>query len=130
MLEKYPNEANLVIKHYPLKMHKAARKAAVAALAAANQGKYKEISKIFMDNFNKLNDAKIKALAKETGLDMEKFEKDSNDPSINTRINADIKIAKKVKVRGVPAIYINGKLAKGRSLDALSKMIDKELGKK
>ncbi|MCD4723046.1 MAG: DsbA family protein [Desulfobacula sp.] len=130
MLEKYPNDANLVIKHYPLRIHKAARKSAVAALAAANQEKYREISKIFFQNYNKLNDEKIKFLALETGLDMEKFEKDLKDPSINTKINFDVRLAQKVKVRGVPAIFINGKLVKNRSIDAMSRMIDKELDKK
>jgi len=130
LLEKYPNEVNLVIKHYPLNMHKAARKAAIASLAAANQGKYREISKIFFNNFKVLNDEKIKIFAQQAGLDMLKFEKDLKDPSIINRINADIRLAKKCKVRGVPAIFINGKLVKNRSIDAMSRMIDKELGKK
>ena len=102
----------------------------MAALAAANQEKYREISKIFFQNYNKLNDEKIKFLALETGLDMEKFEKDLKDPSINTKINFDVRLAQKVKVRGVPAIFINGKLVKNRSIDAMSRMIDKELDKK
>ena len=35
MLEKYPNDVKLVVKHYPLPIHNYARKAATAALAAA-----------------------------------------------------------------------------------------------
>ncbi len=111
-------------------MHKAARKSAIAALAAANQGKYKEISKILFDNFKLLNDEKIKALATEIGLDMLKFENDLKAPSIINRLNLDIRLAQKLKVRGVPKIFINGKLVKNRSLGAMSQMIDKELGKK
>ncbi len=111
-------------------MHKAARKAAIAALAAANQGKYTEISKIFFDNFKVLNDEKIKSLATEIGLDMQKFESDSKSPSIINTLNLDIRLAQKLKIRGVPKIYINGKLVKNRSIDAMSQMIEKELGKK
>jgi len=110
-------------------MHKAARKAAIASLAAANQGKYREISKIFFNNYKLLNDEKIKIFAREADLDMLQFEKDLKDPSIINRINADIRLAQKCKVRGVPALFINGKLVKNRSIDAMSRMIDKELGK-
>ena len=111
-------------------MHKMARKAAIAALAAARQGKYREISEVFFKNFNQLNDEKIKSLAMKTGLDMRKFEKDIKDPAINNNINFDILLSHKVKVRGVPTIFINGKLVKNRSITAMSRMIDKELGKK
>ena len=79
MLNKYPNEVNLVIKHMPLKMHKFAVKASRAALAAARQGKYNEISKVFLKNHKKLNPETIIQYAEETGLDMQKFHKDYNN---------------------------------------------------
>jgi len=108
-------------------MHKAATKAAIAALAAANQGKYLEISKIFLENFRKLNDESIKKYAEATGLDMQIFENDSKNPVLKSIINRDTTIGRQVKVRGVPAIFINGKRSKQRSLEYLSEMIEKEL---
>jgi len=127
LLNKYPNEVNLVIKHYPLKMHKFAKKAAFAALAAAKQDKYYEISKVFLKNYKKLNDETIKKYAEETGLDMQKFEKDYNDPSLSKIVSQDVSLGKRVKVRGVPALFINGRSAKKRSLSVLSKMVEQEL---
>ena len=43
LLKKYPNDFNLVIKHFPLGMHKFAQQAAIAALAADKQGKYADL---------------------------------------------------------------------------------------
>lgn len=130
MLEKYSNDANLVVKHFPLRNHKFARKAAIAALAADRQGKYAEITKVFLENFRKLNDETIKTFARDAGLDMTKFEKDMADPVFNTIIGFDTKIGRQAGVRGVPAVYINGKRAKQRSLQSFSQMIEKELKKK
>jgi protein-disulfide isomerase len=110
-------------------MHNFALKASLSALAAANQGKYKEISNVFMQNYNKLNSETIKAYAKEIGLDMNKFEKDLNDPSINEIINQDINIGRQANVRGIPAIFINGRVVKNYSIIAMSEMIEKELKK-
>ena len=48
VLDKYPDDVKLVVKHFPLPMHKYAQKAATAALAANDQGKFWEFhSKLF-----------------------------------------------------------------------------------
>ncbi|MCP4629015.1 MAG: hypothetical protein GY850_36740 [bacterium] len=43
MLEKYPTEVKLVPKNFPIRSHKFAFKAAVAAMAAGGQGKFWQI---------------------------------------------------------------------------------------
>jgi len=40
--KKYPNDVQIVIKNFPLSFHKQAKKAALYALAAERQGKYKD----------------------------------------------------------------------------------------
>jgi protein-disulfide isomerase len=129
LLNKYPNEVNLVIKHYPLRRHKFARKAALAALAASNQNKYNELSKLLFKNFKNLNDKTTRKYALEIGLDMQKFDKDYNAPSLNEIVNKDINLGNRIKVRGVPALFVNGRSAKKRSFSALSQMVDQELKK-
>jgi predicted DsbA family dithiol-disulfide isomerase len=111
-------------------MHKFAEKASIAALAAAKQNKYKEITKVFLANYKSLNDATIKKHAEEVGLDMEKFNKAINDPAFKKQIKQDMKLGSSVGVRGVPALYINGRLAKDRSFKGFSKMVEQELKKK
>ncbi len=130
MLEKYPNDVNLVIKHFPLRMHKFAEKSSIAALASAKQNKYKELTKVFLVNYKKLSDETIKKHAEEVGLDMEKFNKAINDPALKKQVQQDMKLGSSVGVRGVPALYINGRLAKDRTLQGFSKMVEQELKKK
>ena len=110
-------------------MHKFAEKASIAALAAAKQNKYQEITKILLKNYKNLNDKTITEYAEETGLDMEKFDKSCNDLSIKKIVRQDMDLGRKVKVRGVPAIFINGMTVKKRSLKDLSQMVESELKK-
>ena len=129
MLEKYPDQVKLVLKHYPLSMHKAARPAALAALAAANQGKYKEMSDLLFKNFKSLNTASIRQYAQQLGLDMAAYDKDTQSPEIRQMVARDTRAARRFKVRGVPAIFINGKKARGLALAGFERMVKKELGK-
>ena len=115
MLEKYPNDVKLVIKHFPLSIHDYARKAAIAALAAGKQGKFWEAHEKLFANQNDLNDAKVEAIAGELGLDMEKFKKDLQDPAIASIIDRDMNDGLKANVQGTPSIFINGKLLNQRN---------------
>ena len=123
MLEKYSKDAKLVIKHYPLRMHKYAQPASIAALAADKQGKYSELTRIFYQKKN-LNDETVKQYAAEAGLDVAQLEKDMKDPALQQIILQDINAARQVNVRGVPALYIDGKLVKNRSPIAMGQMIE------
>ncbi|MFH2093162.1 MAG: thioredoxin domain-containing protein [Pseudomonadota bacterium] len=129
LLKKYPDQVNLVSKHYPLRSHKFAKPAAVAAIAAARQGKYPEMSKALYKEYNQLSDEKIKEVAKNVGLDMERFENDIKDPLIFSQIDSDVQLAKTMKIIGIPTIYINGRAVKTNSVQDMSQMIEKELNK-
>lgn len=111
-------------------MHKFAEKASIAALASAKQNKYQELTKALLADFKKLSNETIKKLAEANGLDMEKFNKDINDPALKKQVQKDTKLGSSVGVRGVPALYINGRLVKDRSLQGFSRMVEQELTKK
>ena len=111
-------------------MHKFAEKASIAALASAKQDKYQELTKVLLADFKKLNDEIIKKHAEANGLDMEKFNKAINDPSLKKQVQEDMKTGRSVGVRGVPALYINGRMVKDRSLQGFSRMVEQELKKK
>lgn len=130
MREKYPTDVKLVHKNFPLSKHKFARKAAAAALAAHKQGKFWEFHEKLFKNQRKLNDAKVQGIARELGLDLQRFNKDMKDPSIQKLITRDLKDARQAGVRSVPTIFINGKRVKSRSLMAFQQMIDAERKKK
>ncbi len=129
MTEKYPRTVKLVVKHYPLPSHQFARKAASAALAAAEQGKFWEFHEKLFKNYRSLNDAKIQGIAEELALDMARFETDRKSPDIQALITRDIQEGKRIGVRGTPSIFINGKMMKRRSLADFDRAIQAELKK-
>lgn len=130
MLEKYPNDVKLVVKHFPLPMHGYAKKAAIAALAAGKQGKFWEIHEKLFANQKNLSDAKVEAIAGELGLNMEQFNRDLKDPVIASLIDRDMNNGQQANVRGTPTIFVNGKLLNQRGLQGFQQAIDAELKKR
>ena len=129
MLEKYPQDVKLVHKNFPLRNHKFAVNAAKAALAAHRQGRFWDYHHKLFENYKKLNDTKFQALATDLGLDLERFNKDMNDPSIQRLIYRDLKEGRNAGIRGIPAVFINGKLLKNTSGPVFQRIIDAELKK-
>ena len=130
MLEKYRQDVKLVHKNFPLRNHKFAVNAAKAALAAHRQGRFWDYHQKLFENYKQLNDTKFPALATDLGLDLERFNRDRNDPSIQRLIYRDVKEGRAAGVRGIPAIFINGKLLKNKSGPGFQQMIDAELQKR
>jgi protein-disulfide isomerase len=129
VLEKYPDKVKLVFKHFPLRNHKYARKAAAAALAADRQGKFWEYQDQLFKNFSKLSDQKMQEIAHQISLDEGQFQKNMNDPKILAKISKDIQDGNKAGVRGTPTVFVNGRLLRQRSLEGFNSVIEKELQK-
>ena len=131
ILKKYPNDVKVVIKNFPLSFHKQAYKAAQYVLAAREQGKYKELYHKVFDNYKNLknNEDLPLELAAELGLNVEKLKEDANSPKIKSLIDEEIKQMRESGIPrlSVPKFLINGKEPQGRSLEAWTNMIDKEL---
>ena len=127
---KYPDEVKLVVENFPLAMHSFAKPAAFAALAAHAQGRFFEYHQKLFANYAGLNDARLQELAREIGLDEEKFKKDMASPRIQALVERDLKDGRRMGIRGIPAIFINGKSLGERSLRGFQLMIDSELGKR
>jgi protein-disulfide isomerase len=127
VLEKYPDDAKIVFKNFPLRNHKFAMKAAVAALAAESEGKFWEFHDELFKNYNKLSDQKIREIALGLGFDQAEFEKKMNDPKITAMIRQDLRDGAQAGVRGTPTIFINGRRLKNRSLQGFQAAVDKEL---
>ena len=130
VLEKYPRDVKLVFKNYPLRNHPFAQPAAMAALAADKQGKFWEFHDLLFKNYKRPDAQKVEQIARQLGLDMIRFEKDQKDPQIKALIRQDMLDASRAGVRGTPAVYINGRLLRNRSLPGFRDLIDKELKKR
>jgi protein-disulfide isomerase len=127
VLDKYPKDVKLVMKNFPLDMHKFARKAAIAALAAHAQGKFWEFSHEIFESKSGLNDERMQKIAIELKLDIEKFNKSLNDPAIGKLIDRDLSDGQRAGVRGTPTVFVNGKLLQNRSLEGFQQAIEAEL---
>jgi protein-disulfide isomerase len=130
LLDKYPKDVRLFLKNFPLPMHPSARNSAAAALAANKQGKYWQFSHLLFENSSRLNDATIQNIAKQLGLNMEKFNSDMKSASVQNLINTDMGDAEKAAVEGTPSIFINGKAARIGSDNDFKMAIENELKKK
>jgi protein-disulfide isomerase len=130
VLERYPTQVKLVKKSFPLPMHRFARKAAMAALAAGEQGKFWEYNDLLFKNYNKLSDQKFLDFAQQLGLDMTSFRKGMTDPKLQALLNKNRQDGAKAGVTGTPSIFINGRRLKNRSLQGFEQIINAELKKK
>ena len=127
VLGKNPNQVKLVFKNFPIRNHKFAMPAAIAALAAEKQGKFWEFHDLLFKDYNRLNEQKVNEIARQLNLDMEKFEKDRKDPRIRAMINRDLAEGNRAGVRGTPTIFINGRLLRNRSPGGFQELIEKAL---
>lgn len=126
----YPEQVKIVIKNFPLSMHKSARYAAAGALAAHRQGRFWPMHDLLFDNANSLDPEKIKECARTIGLDMDQFLNDVDSPAIQLRVQTDFMDGRNAGVRGTPTLFINGRRLKQRSFEGFKAMIDQELKKK
>jgi protein-disulfide isomerase len=129
VLDKYPDSVKVVFKHYPLAFHKQALPAALASMAAGEQGKFWEYHDELFLHQTSLSNEKYLEIAQKMGLDLKAFSLDMMRPSIRKKIEQDISDAKKAGVTGTPTIFVNGRKLKKRNFDAMSKLIDLELAK-
>jgi protein-disulfide isomerase len=113
LLKIFPKDIRLVYKQFPLSMHPHARKAAAAALAANEQGKFWQMHDKLFANYRQLSDANILTMAKEIGLDMNRFSADMASGKFEPAIKKDLKDGEESGVFGTPAFFINGKLYNG-----------------
>ena len=129
VLERYPGKVQVVFKHFPLRSHAFAAKAAAAATAAHRQGKFWEFHDRLFSRYNSLDDTVLKEIAAAAGLDVRKWEEDMKDPALVLAVERDVAEGIRAGVRGTPTVFINGKVVRTRRIDAMTESIDKELAK-
>ena len=111
----HPNDVSFTFRHFPLPNHPLSFKAATAAEAAGNQGKFWEYDEMLFanqgewvtlsaDQFNTY----LVDHAKTLGLDAAKFETDMNSKEINDRIDGYEKRAEQVGIDHTPYLLLNG----------------------
>ncbi len=127
--KEYGDKLRVVMKQNPLPFHPNAKPAALAALAAGEQGKYWEMhEKLF--SRKQLDMGTLEGYAKELGLNLAKWKSDMESPKLKAVIDRDQALAQQLGATGTPAFFINGrKLTGAQPLPAFKSLIDEELAK-
>ena len=107
LLDESPN-VRLVFKHNPLPFHKDARLAAIASLAAQQQGKFWEMHDLLFQNHKALGRDNLVEYAVQLGLNRKKFEKALDDKKLAAIVDADMELGRRLGARGVPAFFVDG----------------------
>ncbi len=130
ILKAYPKDVKLVFKNLPLGFHKEAKPAAIAALAAGEQGKFWEMHDLLFANQKDLSEAKYLEFAQQLKLNMSKFEKALKNEKLAKQVDADAEMAGKLGIQGTPGFFVNGIPVKGAyPFDYFKNLIDQELKK-
>jgi protein-disulfide isomerase len=98
-----------VFRNFPLtEIHPHALHAALAAEAAAAQGKFWQMHDYIFHHQHTLEDSDLEQFAEAVGLDMQQFARDMAERPYMSRIEEDLKSGIRSGVRGTPTFFING----------------------
>lgn len=128
-MKEYDGKVRVVFKN--LVVHPQVMNAHLAGCAAGKQGKFQQFKSVFWEKgfkARKMDDANIEAIAKEVGLDMNKFKADKDSQACKDLIAADQNELQKFKVNSTPAFFINGTYVGGAlPKQNFKQMIDEKL---
>ena len=126
--ERYGTRVRFAYKHLPLDFHPQAEPAALAAIAAHNQGKFWEYSAILWENQSRLGARLFTKTAEDVGLDMAQFELDREAASTQQALARDLIDARQIGAQGTPFFLINGQpLSGARPLNDFITVIERAL---
>ncbi|MGX5819330.1 DsbA family protein [Chitinophaga lutea] len=109
LLKAHSAEVQLVFRNFPLQeSHPMAMAAALAAEAAALQGKFWPMHDLIFENQNDLDPANILGLARKLGLDLDRFAHDWRSQALMDRVEADFEGGLRSGVNGTPTFFLNG----------------------
>jgi protein-disulfide isomerase len=114
VLEKFEGRVNFVFRHFPLtKIHQRAHKAAEAAIAAGQEGKFWEMHQALLANRRNLGLISLKGYAREAGVVNKRFLDDLMNGTYGWQVQGDLQDGLKMGVRDVPSFFINGQKFEG-----------------
>jgi len=126
----YKDDLQITFRQFPLPFHNNAMPAAIAAVAAQEQGKFWQMHDKLFANQQALAVADLEKYAQEIGLDMAKFKAAIDNPKTKTAVEADAKMGSSFGVGGTPSFFINGHSFSGAyPLESFKKAIDEEIKK-
>jgi protein-disulfide isomerase len=127
IVNEFGDRVRLVVRDFPLSQHANARKAAEAAEAAREQGKYWEYAAVLFRNQSALGVDKLRQYAGELGLDRARFDASLDSGKFAEKVQRDVMDGHKLGINGTPTIYINGKRVSDNSYESVKSAIEATL---
>jgi protein-disulfide isomerase len=132
---EYGNRVRVVFREFPLQQHRHAIMAGKAAEAAGLQGKFWEMHDLLYENgtaWSNAGDVRpiFEGYARQLGLDIEQFKRDQTSMIVETRISKDYLRGRSLRVKGTPALYLNGTeipYSQMRTIEGLRTVVNKAL---
>jgi protein-disulfide isomerase len=108
------DQLRFVYRNFPLtEIHPHALHAALAAEAAAAQGKFWQIHDYIFHHQHTLEDADLAQFAEAVGLDLQQYARDMTEQRALARIEEDVEGGERSGVQGTPTFFINEVLYRG-----------------
>jgi protein-disulfide isomerase len=127
LIAEYGDRVRFVVRDFPLQQHPDASKAAEAAEAAREQGKYWDFTAILFHNQSALGVEQLKQYAGVLGLDRAKFDAALASGKYADQVQRDILDGQKVGVNGTPSFFINGRRVSDITYEGLKAAIETTL---
>jgi protein-disulfide isomerase len=128
IMQEYDGKIRLVIKEVPYRQRQYSVNAALAALAAGDQGKYWEMHDLLFERWPQFDQDSLTRNAKEIGLDLERFKQSMDSKKHADAIERNFKLAEELHVFMTPTFFINGKKYDGElTYREFKKIIEDEL---
>lgn len=129
-LLKSDPDLKLVVHEIPV-FGEGSRYAAMAALAAQAQGKYPEFHRALMSMKGKAEKASVLRVARQTGLDVARLERDMQAPAITAQIEKSLALADDIGLVGTPSFIAGNRAVFGYlSKDDLAGLVAEARGAK
>jgi protein-disulfide isomerase len=129
IVKEFGDRVRLVVRDFPLSQHANARKAAEAAEAAREQGKYWEYADVLFRNQSALGVEKLRQYASEVGLDRAKFDAALDSGKFAEKVQRDVVDGHRLGVNGTPTLYINGRRIADNSYETVKSAIEAVLNR-
>lgn len=87
-------------------------------MAAGKQGKFAKMHEAITNATGRLDEAALKKMGADLGMDVKKLEKDANSDEIKAKLAANQAIAAQLNINGVPMLIVDGKINPGALIGA------------
>ena len=134
------DDVRVVFKHLPLSFHRAAMPSALAAEAAAEQGRFwemhdqlfalgKDLSSGVPASIDPENGpVAFEEQARAIGLDLDQYRRDYRSKTVYERVRSDAQEAGRIGVNGTPSFFLNGRRVRERlNSETLGLLVDKAI---